>query len=61
MLHSPPPHLHPDTLLKNHQRLIPLTLNPLIRLLSATSIRRHKQPRPEPRFASSLVAMVVVR
>ena len=47
MLHSSPPRFHSDCLFKQHQRLVPLTNNPLVRLLFASRIRSQKQTWPE--------------
>lgn len=47
MLHTSPPRLDAHRLLEQHQRLVPLTDEPLVRLLPARRVRRHEQARPE--------------
>lgn len=51
MLHTPPPRLNTHRFLKQHQRLVPLTDKPLVRLFLSGRVRRQEQSWPEgPRF-----------
>lgn len=47
MLDAPPPRLNTHRLLEQHQRLVPLTHDPLVWFLPPRRIRRHEQARPK--------------